>query len=193
MKRSCKIEGCHNLARKLGMCNAHYGRQWRHGDPLAGGTFIGTPMHWLQDHVAHEGADCLTWPFSYDGRGYGQIRYQGRTSRPHRVMCILAHGLPPTPEHNACHSCGRGNEACVNPRHLKWATVSENMMDRVVRGTANRGTRNGQAKLTDATVRAIRQRYIVGGVLMRELATEYGVSRTQVGTIIAEKQWGWLK
>lgn len=41
---TCKIEGCNNLSRSKGLCNAHYARLRRYGNPCAGGTFkIHTP------------------------------------------------------------------------------------------------------------------------------------------------------
>ena len=44
-------------------------------------------------------------------------------------MCFLAHGEPPTPDHVAAHSCGKGRDGCVHPKHLRWATSSENALD----------------------------------------------------------------
>lgn len=33
---SCAIEGCEKPIAKTGLCNAHYQRKWKHGDPLGG-------------------------------------------------------------------------------------------------------------------------------------------------------------
>lgn len=48
-----------------------------------------------------------------------------------RHMCKLKNGDPPTPDHEAAHSCGNGKHGCINPNHLRWATDAENMADTV--------------------------------------------------------------
>jgi DNA-binding XRE family transcriptional regulator len=58
-----------------------------------------------------------------------------------------------------------------------------------VRPRTSQGVRHGQAKLTDQQVREIRNRYAAGEVTQRELATDYGISRETVGTIIRRKNW----
>jgi hypothetical protein len=116
----------------------------------------GRGAEFLRANVAYAGDDCLTWILKgRDGKGYGQVAYGGKLRLAHRVMCILAHGEPPTPEHHAAHSCGKGHEACVNPRHLSWKTASENQADTVTHGTCKKkgGTRQ---KLTDEQVAEIR-------------------------------------
>src|SRR5579859_4466599 len=38
-----------------------------------------------------------------------------------RVVCEAYHGPPPTPQHEAGHTCPDGENArCINPRHLAW-------------------------------------------------------------------------
>jgi hypothetical protein len=59
----------------------------------------------------------------------------GHFERATRVMCKLAHGPAPTPKHHAAHSCGKGHEACINPKHLRWATPRENAADAKLHGT----------------------------------------------------------
>lgn len=51
------------------------------------------------------------------------------------------------------------------------------------------GERSARSKLSDDQAREIRRRYAVGGIRQSDLATEYGVSRQVVGTIITSKQW----
>jgi hypothetical protein len=116
----------------------------------------GQAIKFLRAHVAHEGADCLTFPMrGRDGKGYGTLGYLGKPRLAHRLMCELAHGAPPTPLHHAAHSCGNGHLACVNPRHLSWKTASENQADTIAHGTCKKkgGTRQ---KLTDEQVAEIR-------------------------------------
>jgi hypothetical protein len=76
------------------------------------------------------------------------LGYLGDTLYAHRLMCQLAHGDPPTPDHIAAHSCGRGHEGCVNPNHLSWKTYSENELDKRVHGTTRNPWWGKKGKLT---------------------------------------------
>ena len=111
---------------------------------------------WLVAHKDYAGDDCLTWPFSRNQYGYGQLGFQGRGKKANRVMCELAHGKPPTPKHHAAHSCGNGHLGCVNPRHLKWKTPRENQLDRRRHGT-HRGAKGSRATIPLETINDIRR------------------------------------
>lgn len=137
-----------------------------------------------------EGA-CVYWPFGRFADGYAAVQVNGRKWRAHRYICTRHRGLPPTPQHDAAHSCGRGHLACVNPRHVYWATRAENLADRERHGTVNRGQRNGQAKLTEAQARevlALRNT----GAFQKGVAARYGVSRELIGRVWRRQAWAWL-
>jgi hypothetical protein len=138
----------------------------------------------------------LIWPFARHepkrgGRGYGKLRgSDGGERYAHRVMCELVHGDPPSPTHQAAHNCGQGHLGCVNPHHLRWDTTQGNADDRVIHGTENKGSRNGQAKLTEDDVIAIRK--LLGHETQRKIANRFGVSRVTVSDIARGRRWGWL-
>lgn len=192
--KPCAVPECKGNAlgpgRARGYCRAHYRRLLRHGDPLGGGTSMGARQRWIAEHANFAGSECLIWPFSRTDSGYPQFKVGGASTLASRVMCAVAHGQPPTPEHQAAHSCGRGNKGCMNPRHLRWATRNENEADKVVHGTLPRGERQGSSRLTSAQVREIRR--LAGLATHREIATRYGVSRGHVGRILARGEWAWL-
>jgi len=71
------------------------------------------------------------------------------------------------------------------PENLCWGTPTENQMDRLRDGTMG-------LKLAAVTVADIRRRYAAGGILQRELASEYGVSRTTIAMITTRRRWGVL-
>ena len=142
----------------------------------------GKSVRWIREHVAYSGDDCLMWPF---GRcnGYGTLGHEGSHHYAHRMMCELAHGPAPDGCH-ASHSCGRGHEGCVNPKHLSWKTVSENQRDRRVHGTKGNGP---VGKLDEQKVKAIR--LLAGKMPQRELAEIFGVSRSQISWVVTGKVW----
>lgn len=117
----------------------------------------GLARQWLLAHATHGGEECLIWPFSAE-IGYGQFMHEQRHYYAHRYMCELVNGPPPTPEHQAAHSCGKGRLGCVNPKHLEWKTHGENQRDRKRHGTKALGwhARWGKGKFTpeqDAQIR----------------------------------------
>lgn len=147
---------------------------------------------WLRQHSAYAGDDCLIWPFGRRSSGYGMATVDGVKISAHRHMCILAHGRPPTPDHQAAHSCGNGHLGCVNPRHLSWKTRLANKADELLHGTRNRGERCGSARLSRVQVLAIRARHDADRVSNVALATEYGVSDATIRDVVARRTWGWL-
>lgn len=190
-RKICAAIGCDNRAYSKGFCRNHYHRWSRYGDALGGGTSPGEPRRWLAAHVGWTGDQCLMWPFAMRTGGYGRVHIRGRQQEyAHRIMCSLAHGPPPTPKHEAAHSCGNGPEGCVNPRHLRWDTAKGNAADRAIHGTENCGERNGQAVLTPEDVREIKS---CGGLEPQWVtAQRYGVSRQTVSDIRRGKRWAHL-
>lgn len=194
IKLSCSIPECNGNAHwsakgSRGYCSAHYQRLRKHGDPLGGGTSKGELLRWVSEvALRHTGGECLAWPFA--NNGYGKIRIDGKMVGAHRYICELVHGAPPTPGHEAAHSCGKGHEACVSPIHLSWKTHIENMADTLKHGTHSRGERCGRAKLTEAAVREILA--MKGKETQREMAARFGVATKSISSIHIGRSWAWL-
>lgn len=145
---------------------------------------------YLIGSLSAETDDCVVWPFWRDRKGYGLIEVGGRKFRAHRIACVKAHGQPPTPKHQAAHSCGKGHLGCINWRHLAWKSPAENAADKLVHGTDSRGEKAGTAKLTEADVLEIRR--LRGVETQTALARMFGVDRSNIGLIQRRKNWGWL-
>lgn len=187
----CIVEGCGKGGKLVkGWCDAHYRRWRRHGDPQGGRIGHGEPTKWLLAHVQHDGDDCLRWPFGVSEFGYAKIARNGRWTNASRVMCATANGEPPSKQHQACHSCGKGHEACINPKHLYWGLPVENMADQVIHGTRAQGERQGGSKLKEADVVEIRR--LAGVIPQIEIAARFDLSKQQVSKIIRRDRWGWL-
>ena len=190
--RVCSIEGCNKRARRRGWCNAHYHRWGSHGDPLGGGTYRGAARDFIESIVPpYEGDDCLIWPFCRIKNGYAYIKAEGMMRPAHRVVCEIVHGQAPSTNHEAAHSCGNGHLGCVNPKHVRWATHTENMHDAIIHGTTTRGSKNASNKLDENDVRSIRK--LRGSVSQRAIAAEYGVAQGTVNDIQQRRIWEWLE
>jgi hypothetical protein len=189
----CSVAGSgrHNLAR--GFCKNHYGRFMKYGDPLRGrhGHFsIDEVNAAISNVLAFDEDECLVWPLSKTSAGYGRVTIDGRTTSAHRHICEIVYGSPPTSNHVAAHSCGKGHTGCVNKRHLRWATHKENQDDRLIHGTHNRGEKYGRSKLTESQVREILS--LKGSDTQTSIAKKYGVSLQNVNDIMRRKNWAWI-
>lgn len=189
---ACRFGGCGRQGRLTkGYCQSHYKRLMRHGDPAAGATPMGALMDWIEANASHLGDDCLIWPFASTANGYGVVTFRGKRTRASRAMCTVAHGEPPTPQHDAAHSCGRGAAGCTHPGHLRWATKSENMAEKVKHLAGPRGATHPCAKLSASEVREIRR--LVGSQKQSEIAAAYGVDQSHVSRIKnRDRAWAWL-
>jgi hypothetical protein len=191
--KTCSIEGCSKAVEKRGWCGMHYRRFLRYGDTSTtrkrpNGSYV----HWIKENANFSGDECLPWPFYRKATGYaGIVRLNGKGIVAPRLMCILAHGDPPTARHQAAHECGKGHEGCVNPAHLSWKLPVDNHADMARHGTMIVGEASVNAKLTTDIVCSIRE---AGrqGAMHRDLAARYKVSESLITSIINRRRWAWL-
>ena len=135
-----------------------------------------TSYELLQQLIDTDTDDCIIWPKSMSGVGYGSVWHEGKAHNTHRMALELAEGAPPHPSMQACHGeCH--NRACVNPRHLSWQTNSRNQADRKRDGTSG-------ALLTFEQAEEIRLKHVTGEYTMRALGREYGVGHASIRKII---------
>ena len=121
--RLCEIDGCERPHKARGWCRNHYQMWQKHGDPL----FV---MDWTTTLETRFWAKvtktetCWLWTGAHTTKGYGRIwTLGGRHAPAHHVAWELLHGPLPdgTLLDHACHV-----PACVNPDHLRIATVKQN-------------------------------------------------------------------
>lgn len=186
--KTCSVPGCDGKLRGHGYCEKHYTRWRRHGDPLGGSaphSKAGEPMKFLKEAAQSNTDDCIIWPYAGNSR-YGRIWIQGKAFQCTHIVLELAGYKRPSEDHfalhkpNACH-----NPSCVNPRHLRWGTQSENMMDKHKDGTDQRGEKSFKTKLTWENVTCIR----TDNRGYRKIAADYGVSKSTVARIKKHKVW----
>lgn len=127
---NCAVENCTRQLYARGYCNMHWQRWRKTGDPAW--CFLmraraGGPRQWIRDHVSFSGDSCLLWPYARRENGFPKMA----GSSPARMMCGMANGPSPSNKHQVAHSCGKGHEGCLAPKHLRWATAKENHADKI--------------------------------------------------------------
>lgn len=120
----CSVDGCSRPFHAREWCLAHYSRWRRHGNlreadqvvPLLGAK----ERFWSK---VDKSGSCWEWTAYKDRHGYGQFHFDGRAVLSHRHSWEQHNG--PIPDglviDHACH-----NPSCVNPDHLRLATVKQN-------------------------------------------------------------------
>jgi hypothetical protein len=149
------------------------------------------PLEFLENALLTDTEDCIIWPYG-TRRGYGDIRIGEHKKFAHREICCRAHGPPPTPSHEAAHSCNV--RSCVNYKHIRWATRIENESDKKIHGTRykvwehNNGVRSSSARLTEDQVHWIRHQLELG-IHIWEIAKHLGMGTTSIRNIRDNRKW----
>lgn len=182
----CSLDGCGRKHYCKSFCSKHYQSWFKYGDPIY--PEKNSISAWIESHKEYKGDDCLIWPFARLTNGYPVIGVDdGRKRIASRVMCEVAHGMPEDESMQAAHSCGNGHKACVNPNHLRWATVKENCHDKYDHGTHLFGEVAPWSKLTEDQVRFILDKEKSGG--STALAKRFGVSKWAIYSIRQGRAW----
>jgi hypothetical protein len=148
------------------------GHDWSHG-------LSRHPLYMTWAGMMHRCTDpkSLSYP-DYGGRG---IRVCDRWHDPAVFIRDIERWLGPRPEGMQLDRIQ--NDHDYRQDNVQWSTPKQQYANR-------RAPRKiGRQKLTGAQVREIRARYAAGGITQTALATEYGVSQTQVSDIITRKSW----
>ncbi len=132
---------------------------------------------------------CWLWEGPrFKRTGYGMVYLPGRKAPTgaHRVAHLIHYGSVPD-DQMVCHRCD--NPPCVNPAHFFLGDAAANAADAVGKGRYRRGESTRSAKLTEADVVMIRQRWAAGESQV-SLATEYGVRQPTISLICLRQTWG---
>ena len=144
---------------------------------------------------------CWTWTARLSASGYGRfLLSDGRAVPASRAAWILANGNLPS-DVCVCHRCD--NRACVRLDHLFTGSRADNSADMKAKGRAARGDRNGarlfpetrvrgtrhpQARLNEAKVVEIRERFAAGATA-ESLAKEHGVTAPAITKVVRRVTW----
>jgi len=142
----------------------------------------GEPRAFVERALETNTDKCLLWPFYKNTKGYGRLRYEGRTWLAHRLVLVRASGEEPD-GYESAHFCR--TPSCVNPNHLRWATAQENTDDKFRHGTVLEGANAANARLTETQVLAIFQSTESGPCL----AERFGVGTSTIDAIRTGTSW----
>ena len=138
------------------------------------------------EYIVTEGGcwECISHPRS---GYYLSISRNGKRDKVHRYVYELlvrpiALGI------SVLHRCD--NTSCINPEHLWLGTQRDNVVDMYSkgRGVNNRGSKHGQAKLTEGQVSNIRSLYS-RGISQVVLSSLFNITRATIWKIVHNRIW----
>lgn len=117
---TCITDGCDRARHCRKLCKMHYLRAWRAGQTAPLPRLTAEQRFWKG---VSKTDTCWEWTAGKNSDGYGSIYVDGKHTKTHRYSYELVNG--PIPEgmviDHICH-----NRGCVNPDHLRLATVKQN-------------------------------------------------------------------
>ena len=130
---------------------------------------------------------CWPWMAYCHRNGHGLVKVTNISKSPlfaHRLGYIIQTGKDPGAA-LLRHTCD--NAPCCNAKHLIEGTHLENMQDMVERNRSAKGERNGNVKLEEEQVRAIKA--LPPSIPNARVAKLFGVSASAVQQIRANLTW----
>jgi hypothetical protein len=176
----CTVSLCENPIYAFGLCQLHYKRNAKYGDPLAGTKNRASPAQRFWRFV-EKSDGCWDWIGS-TASGYGRFSV-GKKSEgsylAHRFSWELHNNAKIPDGLFVMHKCD--NKKCTNPEHLTLGTPKENTQDMIAKGrkrtVALIGAGNGKSILNEEKVRFIRSSDLSHAALARLLDVSTGCVR----------------
>ena len=134
---------------------------------------------------------CILWNGRLNTQGYGIINLDKTRKKllAHRAAYLIANG-PFDKSLHVLHHCD--TPKCVNHKHLFLGTQQDNMADKVSKNRQLRGKTSPLAKLTDALVLEIRQRWqdhIPRDRMCVQIANDLGLNPHTVYLVATRRRW----
>jgi hypothetical protein len=155
----CIVENCTNQNYSSTLCEKHYVRFKKYGDPLGGVKNHASPEERFKRFLIKSDG-CWKWS-GKKNNGYGVLSKGSRKDGyflAHRFSWELYNKQKIPEGMFVMHKCD--NPECCNPDHLMIGTPKENTQDMIAKGrkrvVAPLGTENGKSVLNEEKVRFIR-------------------------------------
>lgn len=189
----CVIDECGKKIVGRGRCRRHYSQWWRATRNTARPPALHLkgkrPEQRFREKVNERGPDeCWPWLPPGDKFGHGQffVSPERGTVPAHVFALELATGDSCPPGKEGCHHCD--NPPCCNPAHVYYGTRQQNVDDMHRRGRACVGSAAPGARLTEADVVEIRERF-ARGELLKTLAERFDIGDGHVSQIVNGLKW----
>ena len=141
----------------------------------------GLTPHQLFWEKVEVGPGCWNWRANTDPDGYGRFWFGGKLAKAPKAALVLS-GVEVPAGLCVLHHCD--NRLCVRPSHLFLGTGQDNMRDMAAKG------RGCGMKIAARDARWIRKAYAAGLGTHKEIATQFGVSESNVSAIVRRETWG---
>ena len=145
----------------------------------------GEAKAFFQQALNSDTDECIIWPFGKDGTGYGKLKYGGKISPVNRLVCQAVYGDPEDDSLQAAHNCGE--RACINYKHLRWATQGENELDKYLHDRMMHSEGHARAVLTNDQIKEIRRLYKEKQFSQKEIGRMFGIDQSHVSQITRRK------
>lgn len=122
-RSQCFGSGCERRSHARGLCQKHYKRLIRNGDPEVRTSRLNYVRFLKYVSVRKDG--CWEWLGWKNIDGYGRFKVSGKKVLAHRFSYRLFIGEIPS-ELSLDHQCN--HVWCVNPKHLKPMSIRENIL-----------------------------------------------------------------
>lgn len=183
----CPEQATHRL-RTDRWCRKHCARYERQGDPAIL-TVVRRPAGEVQEYLRQSAqsdtSECILLPSPTKGRL--TVSYQGKPMTAARAVWIIARD-DPGPDVHVLHTCHRGDDGCVNIRHLYLGDHEQNMVDMIESDRAMHGERHVRHKLTEIQVREIVRR-ARAGENQRRIAEMFAITPSHVSNLKRGRSW----
>lgn len=115
------------------------------------------------------------------------ISLNGMSRRRFIHEIVLETFVGPCPPGMECRHLN-GNSSDNRLSNLRWGTPAENCADKELHGTMARGSKSGNAKLTEDDVAEIHSR-VAGGETHRSIAKHFGIHGSRISRISRRQEW----
>jgi hypothetical protein len=143
----------------------------------------------LRHAIPEPNTGCWLWTGAIQENGYAKVRERQKTRWAHRAAYEDLVG-PIPPKYDVCHRCDV--RSCVNPDHLFVGTRRENMQDAVRKGRQAKGVDLPQSVLTPEKVARARELRALG-MMLKDIASEVGTTKQNIGRVVRAAQWAHVK
>ncbi len=138
---------------------------------------------------------CWLWSGRVATDGYGRFYNKGKELIVHRLAYALDNKVELTRKVVILQSCK--NKICCNPKHLYLETKKQQLErmaeDGRLKGFAQRGEKNKNAKLTNEQASQIKEIYFNEHISQSALAKRFKISAHEISALIRKIWWKWLK